>query len=78
MTDFEKIIKVTRMAKKNAARASRIEFSPNNLQDNLMGVAGSLVTTWFDIKCIKGLFSDSHDTVVALSWYDTVFQMRMN
>lgn len=68
MTDFEKIIKVTRMAKKDAQWVTK--------QSVIGFLAISVVDIIFSQMIIKSMFS-GYELKVAMDWYDTVYSMRL-
>ena len=68
MSDFEKIMAITRRAKENASRAA-----VSNITTCLLGMADM----WLDFKWIDSLFPDHKQRILAYRWYDTVFKMRL-
>ena len=82
MTDFEKIIKVTRMAKRDADATLLAVGIASQWRKNLVGhitvIARPLINTGLNILTIKSLFDNEREIAIALDWYYTVYSMRMN
>jgi hypothetical protein len=76
MTDFEKILKVTQMAKKAADVENKV-FADKKNHVSLLSLAGSMVNVWEDIKIVSSMFDfNCKHTKIAMSWYSTVLRMR--
>lgn len=68
LTDFEKIIQVTRRAKENAALVQVV--TPTR-------AIASLANFWLDLKWVDELFADDRERILMYRWYNTVFSLRM-
>ena len=79
MTDFEKIIKVTRMAKRDAICTKEQSFLASRFPSLslFLGVPFVGANIWLSYKVISAMFSD-HKAYIAIKWYDTVYNLRMN
>lgn len=78
MTDFEKIIKVTRRAKANADSISKAFDLKKGFSQTFLDIIGSVGNAWCDMNYIRSLFDEPRKRIIALEWYDTVFQLRLN
>ena len=77
MTDFEKIMMVTKRAKEAGIRASVIGDPKYDFKKNVFTFFESITNNWFDQKWICSLFPEPWQRRLALEWYNTVFTMRL-
>ncbi|MDD5511268.1 MAG: hypothetical protein PHI12_10715 [Dehalococcoidales bacterium] len=79
MTDFEKIIKITRMAKEDARRTQENskELAEKLGEKSILATVAGLGMVFVHIQDIGEIFPDVRQYVIAAKWYNTVFQMRM-
>ena len=79
MTDFEKIMAVTRRAKVSAERANEaLPLLKGSLKSIGLALAGPIVNIYFDQEYIKLQFDDPYQRAIAMSWYNTVFELKCN
>ncbi|MFA5376690.1 MAG: hypothetical protein WC455_13160 [Dehalococcoidia bacterium] len=77
-TDFDKILKVTRWAKRDAEN-QMVETLIKRTYPSLNSVLGfsiGLMCTYLSCKAISHMFS-GHKAVVAANWYSTVYELRL-
>ena len=74
-SDFEKIIEVTRMAKKAAAKQHEIGAPGQTLGQILLHGAQCLLKVDTDLRRIQNMFDNPNHQIVAMRWYSTVEQM---
>lgn len=74
MTDFEKILEVTRMARTygDYMRETRV----GDVIGGLIFIAGGLVTMSNHLTRIAGLFPNTSRRALVMKWYHTVHEMR--
>lgn len=77
MTDFEKIMMVTKRAKATADRTKTMDFSQPDLTNLFLEGAANTLCVWLDLEYVKSLFRTPEDKIVVLKWYNTVYQMRL-
>lgn len=77
MTDFEKIMMVTKRAKEAGIRASVIGNPKYDFKQNIFRLFKGIADTWFDQEWVCSLFPEPRERILALKWYNTVFTMRL-
>jgi hypothetical protein len=76
MSDFEKIIEVTRMAKAAAAKQREIGAPGQTLGQILLRGATSMLRVDNDLKHVQNLFDKPKHQIIAMRWYSTVEMLR--
>lgn len=77
MNDFEKILEITRMAKLSAQEIKEM-CSVNGTESIIGRLAANILLTNNHFKYIHAAFNNTKHELLAVEWYRTVKELRMN